>query len=360
MKIFQIAFFLLYLAPFSYVLFKNPSLELTFIFISISFAFFIGKYALRNISKSGSLYMFPKYVLESLLILSFIFQFERIYQGFISIFKGELIEFGLELAMSRYYENSGLTLGMRIGGILFFCASLIMGLSISRKTNKKTIFAYIILLLSTLFDFGRTSFLINSSFLISGILVRYSHNISKLSLKRTLTTLILAALFALLFYALPQYGRVASKENALEIITNKFSAYSYDMYFAFSEYLKDYKNNTSDGSQTIGLVSSIIGETKTQGMYERIYTPNGATNLFTIFRGIIDDFGFYTFPIIIMVFYLASIMSFIVKNKIHFILCFSALPMLLYPFYSIYYFNNVLIGYFLFSIILYKSKRVDI
>lgn len=357
MKIYKIITFLAYPAIMTFVYFVNPSLELLFILAALLFSFLVINSTTNRKIKSIKSFRYPAYSLDLLFFVIYILLFPTIYQTLSSIIQGRFFELGLKIAVSRYTGKTELSIWDLGATSITFTISLLLGLCNSNQIKKRHYLLYTLILVTSLSGLSRTGLLINVIFLISGILIKKSDHIQKFTTKKILFTFTLLTLSAFLLYGIPQYGRVYDKENAIEIVFNKFSAYSTNIYFAFSEYIKDFERlDYSKEFKTFGIFSKIFGVDKIRGTYKSISVSSGHTNIFTWLRGLVEDFGFLLFPFIIFTFYFFSVYSFKTNSKILFVVTFWTIPFFLYPFYSVFYFNNVLLGYVLFSFIVLSSK----
>lgn len=359
MRIYKHLFFAIYLFPFGVVLYLNYSMELLYITIALFFAFLTINSATNIKPRFGIAFRFPKYFISFMLIVCFAFQAPNIYYTILSIIEGDYFKLGLEKALARYSGESNFTLLEWITSSILFSISLCLGLSDPKNTKKWHSIFYLFLLMNSLSGLARASFLINIVLYLSGLLVRFSSKMKSFSIMKTLLLFVSLALFAFLVYAIPQYGRVHKKENATEIVIKRISDYSISTYYAFSEYIKDFsKFKTTKEFKTLGALSKIMGVEKKQGTYEPIYFQGSRTNLFTTFRGLVEDFGILIFPVLIIMFYYFSIRCFFSRSRIEFILLFWTIPFFLFPFYSIFHFNNVFVGYLIFSAAVLFSKPI--
>lgn len=358
MRLFKTFCYILYPIPILVVLYMNPSLNLLYAATAIISSFLLINSSITKRVKSGISFVYKRHLLTTLLTFCFILQSTSIWEVFTSIIKGEFFQVGLEIAKARYSGELNFSFLDWLSSSILFSISLLIGLN-NNKLNKWNLILYLTLLVSSLSGLARASFLMNIIFLLSGVLMNKSSEISLLSRRKLFSALFVLGILGFTVYAIPQYGRVYDSPNPLEIVLKKSSAYSISIYYAFSEYMNSFPAETSNSDfKTFGIISTFLGENKKQGMYDMITVPNGQTNVFTIYRGFIEDFGFLLFPIITIFMYYLSIKSFCTNSKISFIFTYWTVPLFLYPFYSIFYFNNVLLGYLLFSLVILSSKPV--
>lgn len=361
MRVYNLLYFLIYLFPLLLVLFINYSAELLFIVVSNIFIYLLINASIKDKGKAGISFYFKNYTLEILLIICLLIQLPSIIKTFFVLIRGDFFKIGVEIAKSRYDGTYTLSSSDWLSTTILFSASLMLGLNAKKKINRWIVVIYIILLFQSLSGLARASLLINIILLVSGILMKYSYLLSNVSRKKIYIILISSAFFAIVVYAIPQYGRVYDSSNPTEIVLRKTSAYSISIYYAFSEYIKNFEEKIENkGSKTFRIISSVLGEEKYKGMYDPVTIPQGKTNIFTIHRGIIEDFGFLGYPFVLFILYFSSVSSFYQRSKILFIATFWTIPFFLYPFYSIFYFNNVLAGYLIFSIALLNSKIINV
>lgn len=359
MKIYKIITFLAYPTILTCVYFVNPSIEFLYIISGLIFSFLFINSASRNNTRSIQSFSYSRNTIDVLFLACYVILLPNIYETINSIFQGEFFDIGVKIAKARYSGESTMTIGEQIAGSITFALSLLIGLSNSSIIKRRHYFLYALILLNSLAGLARAAFLINIVLLISGLLIRTSKLTRNYSFAKIFLRIILIGLFAFLIYAIPQYGRVANSKNAIEIVFQKAPAYSTRIYFAFAEFIKNFSSDDfSKEFKTFGVLSKVMGYNTIQGTYPMIRIPGGRTNVFTLLRGLIEDFGFLFLPFIVFVLYSGSIYSFNTCSKIRFLITFWTIPFFLYPFYSIFYFNTVLLGYIIFSMITLVSKPI--
>jgi oligosaccharide repeat unit polymerase len=162
--------------------------------------------------------------------------------------------------------------------------------------------------------------------------------------------LIISLAFFLIFF-ISAYGRVQNEQDIFQILTFKLGEYSLAMYEALFFWADKYDFTTlTFGRNTFTVVYKLFGYSPPQGFYEDVaITSYGETVIYTVFRGVIEDFSIFS----VLFFFIVSLsISFYSKKniftKLDLILVLFSLNFILYPFISIYSVSTFFIAMIIF------------
>lgn len=362
MRIFKILFIFLYVVPFSIVFFDSnfTSYGLAYILISIIFTLFLTSFSHKRNGKGFKL-TFSKKIITFLFFVFFILNSNVIYETLLSVFNGNFLEIGLEIALERYSGNSTININEKIANTILFCISLLLGFRNPKKDGYLNYILYFICILVIIRGLARAGALINIIFFLSSFLVSNSEIINSYSYKKLTKYIFILFFLSSLLFVIPQYGRVVSSDSPVEIISSKVRSYTLSIYDAFAIFIKKYPDiELSDEFKTIGILNKFSNTEKIQGTYDSVYLESGKTNIYTIFRGLIEDYSLTLFPLLLFILYYSALKIFYVKSLKYFVLSFWTIPFFLFPFFSIFYFNSVLIGYLMFALIVLNFSKIKL
>lgn len=203
------------------------------------------------------------------------------------------------VAIARYAGKSITNIFTQISLIFIYAAPACGGFAFVHARTKiqkiwstATILPCVLMVLFTNTKAGiiAVSILWISAYLIS-FFFRYKHSpIIKASMAFAMATIVALFFGFLLLSMTLRIGEVSS--NSIQAVERKFMSYAFGSVQAFDWwcgklYYPDYKF----GAQTYLAVSNIFGlAERVQGVYA--YELGTASNVYTVFRGIIEDFGF--------------------------------------------------------------------
>ena len=246
-----------------------------------------------------------KVVAQLLLLICLAYSLWRIYQrGFsLSIFSNidELFSINEESAYDRYYGNSSSSMLNQIILVLEYALPLLGGLLFAYAEKKEDkIFAVLTLTpiaLSMFTSNVKSGFIANIiSWVVSYVVGHYVKNGKHIKIEGKLIVRVLVLFLAFLFVLfISMCLRIGSFDDAtIEIVKNKFMKYAFGGMRAIDEWIThDAISSNKElgwGVNTYMWIFSRLGlASKVQGVYG--YANTIYTNIFTIFRGIISDFG---------------------------------------------------------------------
>ena len=163
-----------------------------------------------------------------------------------------------------------------------------------------------------------------------------------------------------------RYQNFEINSDSLVDITNVFSIYTFGGVAGFSSYLSDIHSFSSEltyGRYTFSSLYNILGIVKAEpGIYDQYLniSPKKTANIYSIFRPLLEDFGY--FGMIIWAFFLGFISNFVFYKAINgsMIAISLAISIYIYLMFSfiapLTQFNSFLLSCFLGPIIIQLSK----
>lgn len=216
-----------------------------------------------------------------------------------------LFEINAENAHQRYFEENNMDLVERIElqiyTILSYFLPFMSGLFLVLAKNKKdkiiSYLTFIPLVQSLLISNAKLGLIIGVFFFICGIfttnLLLYG-KVPNIKVRNLFKTSIVVILFFLLLFT-AMVLRAGSYDSAMiSYLKLKFINYMFGSVFAFDYWFVNSQLNTYlFGARTFNAVSNTLGILeREQGVYDEIFKVSFLyTNVYTAFRGIIEDFG---------------------------------------------------------------------
>lgn len=279
------------------------------------------------------------------------------------------------MTVQRYSQLEDVTLIGQILGTFIYVAPLCSGYSIvyANTKNKKylCLFCFIPAILMMLLTSAKLSMISSIMLFFTGYYVSYVNRYKKIFSINTnlLKKMILVAclLFFLLYISFVL--RIGMNENNIfEIIVNKLSIYTFGHIQGFDVWFSKnmlYNTHLGFGSNTFLAISSRLGiQTKQQGIYD--FITESCTNVYSPFRGLIEDFG----PLLSL--FLIAVLGFLCSYYFYKI-CSSKRENIFYQFvFSIILFSNVFfmvspwvyttyyITFFIFALFILFSYKINI
>lgn len=275
-----------------------------------SYLFFYRNPALKyskNIRAEICIYFIPSniawyflIVLIALGILGWVYQVY--YNGFSLNDFGSvdsLASMNNSIAVERYSGQTKSNFIIKIASIIDYLSPLCGGFLFpyAKTLTKKRICAISLLpiVLVMLFSNGKSGFISSIILYIGAYFISYLYmhkDAPAIKIKRLVACLILGVLLVLLLLItmMLRIGRV--DVSTFEVVTDKFMIYAFGEIQAFDYWFSTQNNHYqySAGVQTFMSIFDTLGIVdRVQGVYELI--PNAQGNVFTVFRGIIEDFG---------------------------------------------------------------------
>ena len=309
----RIAIFLLiafHLFPATFAYFKYPYLNffsgyvfIWAIFLSFLIGISIAIYSSSSLIKDYTIVPKDFYSLRkdliiiTFLMIIFLSRYSEIYLLFNAILSGNFLETIVVNAIERYttpYATS-YSLFYRIGTAFLFASSFLIG-SFYKVKLKENIFL-LVLIFFIFFELSWTlgrqgAFFSIISFII-GLIVAHKNNLAQINFFRVMIFTSSAAVLLIGLWAIVQLGRVSESQiNPLAIVLDRFSRYTFTPYAVFMSWFNEWDETLYYGAKTFASIFELFGVEVTQGFYLRYYIDNSNfTNIFTIYRGLIQDFG---------------------------------------------------------------------
>lgn len=228
--------------------------------------------------------------------------YQVVYNGFsLSSFTSmdSLAQMNNSIAVEHYAGQSKTNILIKISTIFYYvgpvCGGFLFPFSETKTQKKLSILSMLPIVLLMLFSSGKSGFLScivlwGSAFLTSYFYVHKQApkiNFSKLFGYAVLAVL---AFVLLLFSMMLRIGHVDSE--TFDIVTEKFISYAFGEIQAFDWWFKVGRSNLnySAGVQTFMAIFHNLGMVERKsGVYD--FIPGTVSNVYTVFRGIIEDFG---------------------------------------------------------------------
>lgn len=291
-----------------------------------------------------------------------------------------LLKVNNSLSVSRYTENTSNGLFTQFFLIFSYTAPLLGGLGLSVFTSKRGKLICTASLLPLLFaglTQGVKMGIITSIFIfISGYYVSSILQGKKIKVKTSTIfnfVLGLVVLFAILL--LSMMFRIGKFDlSTFYVVTDKFVAYAFghlpafDLWFDQQSWIP--KTLTYGAKMFLGITNFLGILKREQGLYtdfSTISTGGSATNVYTIFRVFIDDFGIILCPVVF--FFLGLLMQRVYRRllqldnyRINSTICVSFLFMTFWSFVtSVFVYTSYICMFVVFYLILcFCTKKVDI
>lgn len=188
-----------------------------------------------------------------------------------------------------------------LGNVLFYFSILLIGyynvnINKYRKIKYVIYFLFFVSLLMAVFTtMGKGPLIYSLELFLSGFainLINKEYYFHKLN-KRTITIFSLTVILIVLTFLGITYFRTGTFDNSLE----SFKLYGFGSIPAFDYYFTHMRNtDLTLGQYTFNALFNMLGigiTNNLQGVYLPIEVGGISTNVFTVFRGLINDFGIY-------------------------------------------------------------------
>ncbi|MGG3689498.1 O-antigen polymerase [Caldifermentibacillus hisashii] len=226
-----------------------------------------------------------------------------------------LINMNTSIAHQRYYgEGSQGNIITQVMLVFVYAAPLCGGYAFvyAKEKSKKllSIATFLPIIGITISTNGKAGLIASVFLWLSGFFVSYIEKY-KSAPRIRLKLIIKISLFGVLFFGLlylSMFLRIGAFNTEIqEIVNNKFKVYALGHIPAFDHWFYEFDKGSdfSLGGYTFLAIYDMLGlATREQGVFkEMIYFDNGLfTNVFTAFRGVINDFGIIGALIFIMLF----------------------------------------------------------
>lgn len=207
-----------------------------------------------------------------------------------------------DFAYAKYNENLRLPSIYNLIATFSFLGSLLSGMYWGVKKNKLAFLIFIPSILGFMIMTTKGGILYMMVLWLGGL---FSVNVLQEKLKfltlnfitkMTLIVMVLFSFFTLL--NMFRYG-ISLKSNDMDIIFHKLFVYTFGYLGGYSQWFVDkaiYWDSLSLGKYTFAGIFNLIGVDRASGIYTDIYRINNSgdfTNIYTLFRMSIDDYGLF-------------------------------------------------------------------
>lgn len=354
-KIINIFFIVVYIIPFAFTN-QNYWISFGFFLILINLIFFL--VGLNYFKSSNSLFVLNSKIeisSFSFFIIFFLFCIVtnfNLLKIFLSLFDGSYLVNGLEQAKDRYNIGEGSSLTDKVATVFFFLYSFCLG-TLNKNSKLKILFSlfYLVMVVYFLSSLARAGVFISIVAISATLIINNRFYLNNVSVLKILKFFLISFLILMSVFLIPAYGRVQYDDKIVEILFFKLGEYTIAMYEALLIWIKSYSfTEITFGKNTFTFIFKLFGYKVPQGFYtEVVDTRFGETVIFTIFRGLIQDFSVFS----IFIFYFLGISISYISSKVFFskwnlVIPFSCLCFVLFPFVSVYSVST-----FVFSILLF-------
>lgn len=322
----------------------------------------------------------PWFLLFVILILSFLSVIVTLRQNGLGfrIFGNfnSLSDISYQMTVQRYSgEDNGSTLAVALG-VFMQASGLCSGYSLihtGRKTRHRVLclLSIIPVILSTLLTTAKLSLVTFTLFFATGYYIAYInryHRLPHINGKIIRRILLIFIILAAVFYMTFVFRLHGSVTNTAQIVISKLANYAFghvqgfDVWFSIKMSEQD---TLGFGAYSFMAISSRLGITKKiQGVYTIV--PGSCTNVYSPFRGIIEDFGpilGFAAEVLVFLFLLWLIEELIVsRNNSVWLqtIAASQLFYFLFVFISYWVYTTYILTFFVFAAFLMFTYRVKV
>jgi oligosaccharide repeat unit polymerase len=265
-----------------------------------------------------------------------------------AIATGRYFEYALSLAVQRYRNPElAITPFFNVGTVFFFLFAFLLGgfFATRRHWHKGLLalcFAGMVFIESS--SLARTGVVISLVVFVVELLIRRNRFLHTAGQVKIWTYFGTAAIGAFLLLFIVGFLRVANKSYALEIVLlQQVPSYTISAYEALLVWLQSFSHSDySFGYYTFASFFKILGVYVPQGLWEGVSTSFGETNLFLIYRGMLEDFGIIGATCLMFVLGFAIVQGSLGRPSfIRYLFLRFALLMVMFPLYSVFIFSTV-------------------
>lgn len=347
-------FLLVHVAPVFYFYTAKTWLE-QLIVAMLQGAFLLGMFAVSAASKDRIVEPdFQRFRSRRMLYLVFVvyavLRWPFITQVVSALANGTYLTFALELAKQRYANGEGdITPFYNVGTVFFFAYAFLLGAFVPKVQRRAFPIALLVFSLviesSSLAKAGVVIALVGFA---TEALIRSNLRFIQIGQLRIWKYMLAAGVLGVAVIAVIGYARLRGTPDALHVVLfEKVPGYTIASHGALLEWLKTADPTYALGFNSFTFAFKLLGANVPQGMYELIDTSVGETNVFLIYRGLIDDFGLVGAALLLFAFGF-SIMYHSIKTPgpLGYLFLRVALLLVLFPPLSVFNFTTVAAGFF--------------
>ncbi len=331
------------------------------IILLIALAFSCGKsLSFGNIKFTKSydfLYFKNLEYLYMVAVAYYLINYELISDVFTNLLNGGFGEFALQLAIDRYDEIAVVTLGQQISTILFIYYCSLLG---HTHFNIKIYLILIGMIILESVTLSRASVVLGLSAYFVGLVITRNAFFEKKTYSHIMVLFSTPIMILLMIFSFSALMRIQNSENIFEIFVEKFLGYTLAIYDAGLIYLTTHSDIVpmGYGNDTMTFIYKIFGYNFQGGFYDLVATNFGETNVFTIFRGLIYDYGIII--TLLIVFASSLFINFYSRKKMGFI-GFMYLRCFLYCYFTIiispFQFTTAAVGFIFAGFTIYYGLK---
>lgn len=372
-------FFGLHILPatIAYLIFPSINLFSGYMYIWILFSSFclgviISKYKFssftpeailkkkENRNKTNSLIC----ILISIIFLS---RFNEILELIYAILNGNIVELAVSNAIERYTApyNVSYSNFYRIGTAFLFTFSFVLGAFYKNNwvNNLYLLILSFFIFFELAWTLGRQGAFFSIIAFIVSFIVQNRALIVNINLLRMLKYSFIFVFVLVSIWGIVQFGRVSeSQNNPIVIVFERFSRYTVTPYAVFMNWANEWDQSLHYGSKTFAGLADFLGIEVVQGFYPRYYVDNlNFSNIFTIYRSLLQDFGILVSSIIFVIFgYIINAYQFLKDNFFTDIVAKIALMLIFFPLNSMLYSSTLFVGFILSSLLIISLNNNNI
>jgi oligosaccharide repeat unit polymerase len=292
----------------------------------------------------------------------FFFKIQYIAETVHAIANRTYLELALERVVSRYEGNSeNLGYSYFLGTTVFFLYGSLYGVILSSSIKSIKWASSIIFLLMIIIEtssFAKVGVLLSLINLLFSLIYNNRLSISRTSFSKIIKYFSLIITISLTIFLISTIGRLNENELTVETLDNKFSIYFFAMYESFGIWYSGYKLEMLGlGYDTFAGFTKFFGRVVPQGYYDFTSTKFGDTNIYTIYRQLINDFSYLA---IFFSFFMGISISILDKKNVsitYFILGIISFKILITFIISPYIFSSFLLSDCLFICYVFFNKK---
>ncbi len=289
----------IYILPFIFLGGFGLSTLLTIIpFIMFLFgAFYFRVHSKLQWTNYSSFFSVDFSLMFFIFLLFLVSRYDNVTEVVTSLISGTYSENALANAIARYKgEKEDPGFGYQLGTISLFIFSILFAWVSTTRFGAIILFlCFVILIVVETSTLGRTGTVLALISVIVNLLIRFNNQISALSTKRFVSFAILFAAIIICLFLYSAVGRLSDLDDLYYILSIKLGEYLFGVYSAYTIW---FKNNdfslfpSSFGFHTFMGLFKILGVKVPDEVYFMTNSHFGETNLYTIMRGLVLDFGY--------------------------------------------------------------------
>lgn len=235
---------------------------------------------------------------NQILIVFFLYLISRMPLIFLIIPKildGSYYQYALELTIQRYETGGNPEAESKFATIMLIIYAVFLG-RIEKKPTRLIYIQIIIIFLIESSALARAGIVLAFFAFMSETIIKQNYLFSKINHSQYAKFFLYSLLILSLIFLYSAIGRMQDEDSDFiksEII-NRFAIYTIAIYSALTNWANSFGVPilpSSFGYHTFTFAYKLTGANVPQGMYEMILTQYGETNVFTIIRGLLSDYG---------------------------------------------------------------------